>query len=344
MDKRVQILDCTLRDGGTGLQDAFARGQRYFELSPQLTSNFTNHLSRANIDIIELGTINPTQQEPQERFGTYKRLEDISKHRTQQSHSHFAALYHGSNTPLSAIPDWDNDLCDIIRVVLNKNKLKESLDFCAALVQKGYRVCIQPMLTMLYSDTEVTFMLEAANAMSAYAVYFVDTFGYMREADIIRFRDIYDRSLNPSIKIGFHGHNHLNLAFANALQFLQRTITRNVIIDACILGLGQGAGNLQTELLAYELNQNWDCQYDYEAILDACEVLQPYFVENVCGYSIINLLSAIHKASYKYAAELRKYNLSFAHIHRILTQMPPEVKNTFSPVRVQLFLKELGKR
>lgn len=41
----------------------------------------------------------------------------------------------------------------------------------------------------------------------------------------------------------------MNLAFANALTFIKQESDRKIIVDACIAGMGQGAGNLQTEII-----------------------------------------------------------------------------------------------
>lgn len=49
------------------------------------------------------------------------------------------------------------------------------------------------MLTMRYSEIEIQMVIDAANAMNAYAVYFVDSYGYMHENDVIRFlRDLME--------------------------------------------------------------------------------------------------------------------------------------------------------
>ena len=49
-----------------------------------------------------------------------------------------------------------------------------------------------------------------------------------------------------NIKVGFHGHNHLQLAFANTLVAIEKNVD---IVDSTIWGMGKGPGNLPTELL-----------------------------------------------------------------------------------------------
>ena len=53
------------------------------------------------------------------------------------------------------------------------------------------------------------------------------------------------------VKIGFHGHNNLELALINTLTAIDCGAD---IVDATVTGMGRGAGNLKTELLLTALN------------------------------------------------------------------------------------------
>ena len=64
------------------------------------------------------------------------------------------------------------------------------------------------MVTARYTADELNLVLEYANEMEAYALYFVDSYGYMMSEDIIRFTGLFDEKLNKKIRIGFHGHNN----------------------------------------------------------------------------------------------------------------------------------------
>jgi 4-hydroxy-2-oxovalerate aldolase len=54
-------------------------------------------------------------------------------------------------------------------------------------------------------------------------------------------------ALPESVEVGFHGHQNLGLAVANSLAAQQAGA---VWIDGCTFGMGAGAGNAPTELLA----------------------------------------------------------------------------------------------
>ena len=59
---------------------------------------------------------------------------------------------------------------------------------------------------------------------------------------------LFNKYLNEDIAIGFHAHNNLQLAFSNALTFINELKDkRELVIDTSIYGMGRGAGNLPPE-------------------------------------------------------------------------------------------------
>ena len=45
--------------------------------------------------------------------------------------------------------------------------------------------------------------------IAVYALYFVDSFGYMQTTDVERLFSFIDKYLSPEIRIGFHAHNNM---------------------------------------------------------------------------------------------------------------------------------------
>lgn len=338
----VLMLDTTLRDGGLGLEDANLKGLSSMSFSHNDKTDIANTLSKAAIDIVEVGSLE-LSKEDKTRFAIYQGIEEISKTIVSPGRQMHAALYRGPDTPLQDIPDWREGLCELVRVIIRYSELKKSLDYCAALSAKGYKVCVQPMLTMRYTPEEIQQIIAAANEMNAYALYFVDSYGYMDENDVLRFLKTYDERLKPSIKVGFHAHNNSNLAFSNVKVFLANRGDRDVIVDSCLMGLGQGAGNMQTEILADYLNKTEGKSYDYGAVLDGCEIVEKFYESNLCGYSVTYLLPALHKAAYKYAVDMRrKHRLSYAEINRVFEYMPNDLKQRYTPDNLRKALVNVG--
>jgi len=96
-------------------------------------------------------------------------------------------------------------------------------------------------------------LAEQARLMESYGadcVYVVDSAGAMLPGDV-RSRVA---ALKEALKceVGFHAHNNLGLAIGNSLAAMEAGAEQ---IDGCLRGLGAGAGNAPTELLAAVLDK-----------------------------------------------------------------------------------------
>ncbi len=345
MNSKIQILDTTLRDGGLGLEDAWKNDISDNRFSKDDNVNIINHLKNSGIDIIELGSIE-ISKEDKSGFAVYQNVKGVSEMipKGRENGQMYVGLFRGPDTPVNDIPKWNPDLVDGLRVIIRYSELQKSLDFCAVLAEKGYKVFVQPMLTMRYTDEELNLIVREANEMKAWAVYLVDSYGYMQIDDIRRIFDIYDNLLDDNIKIGFHAHNNMNLAFSNAMGFIKHSKDRDIIIDSCAIGMGQGAGNLQTELIVPYIMQEYSGKYNYSEILEVCEIVNKYLVDNIWGYSVERLLPALHHTAYKYAIALRKkYGFSFREINEVLTDIPEQLKNRYTIENLNKLLTIKGK-
>lgn len=341
MGKNIYLLDATLRDGGQGLEDLHKNGFSDKIFSEEVKHSTIESLGNSNVDIIEIGTMGPSVDD-KSKFAIYQNVEELSKYLPEKRNPKalYAGLYIGPDTDVNEIPDWNPSLVEGIRVILRYSELQKSLDYCAALSAKGYKVFVQPMLTMRYTDAELDMVIQAANKMKAYACYFVDSYGYMQPQDVKRLFDYYDARLDKDIKIGFHAHNNMNLAFSNVQYFLNIDSDRDIIIDSCATGMGQGAGNLQTELIIPYLNENYGKNYDYDSVLDICDVLDNEMIpDDLWGYSVARLLPAVYKTAYKYGLMMRnKYHLSFRQMNKILREMPEAIRMRFTPQDLESIL------
>lgn len=333
MSNKVKLLDATLRDGGQGLDDLFNNGFSDKFYSEEAKHKIIDSLGESGVELIELGAMGPSVDD-KSKFAIYQNVEELSQYlpKNRDSKKMYLGLYIGPDTDVDKIPDWNPSLVKGIRVILRYSELKKSLDYCAALAKKGYTMFVQPMLTMRYSDKELDLVLGMTNDMGAYACYFVDSYGYMEPKDINRLFHYFDAKLNKDVKIGFHAHNNMNLAYSNAISFLNIEINRELLIDACATGMGQGAGNLQTELIVPYLNEHFGKNYNYDSILEVCEILDNEMIPaNLWGYSVTRLLPAVYKTAYKYALVMRnKYHIPFKQMNHILRDMPDDMRNRYT--------------
>ncbi len=342
MSNKIRILDCTLRDGGQGLED-FEKNEiqtEYFTLEDRM--KIAADLSSAELDIVELGCMTKLNEQ-KERYAIYKDIFELSKcmPKKKKKNQMFVGLYIGPDTDLDKIPVYSPEFVEGIRVILRYSELDKSLHYCSELSKKGYKVFVQPMLTMRYTKDELLKVIEAANEMNAYALYFVDSYGYMEQTDVERIYKLYADKLERNINIGFHAHNNMERAFSNVQYFIEELQGRNKIIDSCIMGMGQGAGNLQTEILVNYMNTKHDSKYNFEKILEVCDCLSKFKKHEMSewGYSVVRLLPAIHKVAYKYAVAMKnQYGMSLVEINRVLEKIPDGFRHRYTEENLQEIL------
>lgn len=344
MGTKIKLLECTLRDGGLRLMDAKNIGEpaRYF--SKEITEGVIDGLRDSGVDIIELGVVENSDRDMR-CYSFYQNIEDISKMipSKRADGQLFAALYRDPDIPTESIPDWNPSFCEVVRVILRYSELQKSLDFCRAVAKKGYKLFIQPAVTMQYSQDEIQLVIDTANEIGAYALYFVDTYGFMQSEDVRAIFYRYDEGLAPSVRIGIHAHNNMNLAFSNVQTFLEMETERPLIVDSCILGMGRDGGNLQTEILTDYMNRRYGKHYHYDSVLEACELIERLSCKNTWGYSITNLLPAIHRVASKYSLVLRNhYGLSYMEINHILQSIPDELRHRYTPENTVKLLNAFG--
>lgn len=335
-----------MRDGGFALEDLNIKGFSACAFTAKSIADIARAITLSKADILEIGAVEISPDDKR-KFAIHQDIESISTTipSVAAKGQGFAFMYRGPDTPIHRIPDWNPALCEIPRVILRYSELSKSLDFCRALAAKGYKVCVQPMVTARYSPKELDSVLIAANEMGAYAVYFVDSYGYMMASDVEHYFKVYADRLDQEIRIGFHAHNNINLAFANVLHFLKISEGRNVIVDACVLGAGQGAGNCQSELLVPCLNELYHKAYDYASILRACETVEAVFGSDICRHSPVFSVPAFRRAAYKYGVDMRRQrNFGYQEIDRILSIMPHGLKQRYTPGDLEKLLNGRGER
>lgn len=140
-----------------------------------------------------------------------------------------------------------------------------------------------------------------------------------------------EHNLKSTIKIGFHSHNNMQLAYSNAQSLVHIQTDRDLIIDSSVYGMGRGAGNLNTELFVEYLNENADGQYVLKPLLTIIyEILNDFYQRNHWGYSLPNYLSASHNAHPNYAGYLDdKKTLTVEDMNEIFDMMDEEKRLSY---------------
>ncbi len=317
---RINILDCTLRDGGY---------INNWDFKFKNIKNIINSLEKSGIEIIECGYLSDKSSGSIDST-FFNSINSISNTFLEKKKKNiiYAAMIDFGGFNIENLSNCDENSIDMIRLAFHKKDMKEALVYASKVFEKGYKVSIQPMVTISYSDYELLELVKICNNQEIYSFYIADSFGEMRMNDVTRLSYLLDNNLKKHIYLGFHSHNNLQLSYANSIEFLKIQSKRNLIIDSSILGMGRGAGNLNTELFAEYLNLFYDKNYNLYNLLDVIDTtIDRIYKENYWGYSVAYYLSAINGCHPNYASfYFNKNTLPVKDINSILKTIAPERK------------------
>lgn len=318
----IQVLDCTLRDGGYCNDCRFG-----FENQKKITGR----LVEANIDIIECGFLmNTVEYEPD--VTRFTALDQVAKIIPENRDGKIFVMLidYGKYNP-DELPNYDGTSVDGLRVAFHKKDCIEALGQCRQIKAKGYKVFIQAMVSLSYTDEEFLDLIKRINELEPYAFYIVDSFGMMKRKDLKRLFYLVEHNLKDTIRIGFHSHNNMQLAYSNAQSLVETQTDRDLIIDSSVYGMGRGAGNLNTELFVEYLNENTGSRYELKPLLTIIdEILNEFYQRSYWGYSLPNYLAAAHNAHPNYAGYMDdKKTLTVEDMNEIFEMMDEEKKVSF---------------
>jgi len=152
-------------------------------------------------------------------------------------------------------------LITMIRLAIDPQNFTRALALAEAVKSLGFEVGFNVMYMSTWQEQKD--FLDQIQEVTGLADYFymVDSFGGVYPQDV---KDTFDLVKSKTdVKIGFHGHNNLELALVNTLTALECGAG---IVDATITGMGRGAGNLKTELLLTALNAKLGLAVDFNSL------------------------------------------------------------------------------
>lgn len=314
----IQLLDCTLRDGGYVNDWDFGYND--------LCSIF-QRLTDAGVDIIETGFIDERRPfdinrsimpDTQAVFGIFGKI--------PQRPPMVVGMIDYGTCSFKQIQPCEDSWLDGIRVIFKKYRMREAMAFCAELKKYGYHVFAQMVAVTDYSREELLEFIGLANEVEPYAVSMVDTYGLLKPDGLRQIYDLLDKNVKSGIRIGFHAHNNLQLAFANTMAFLEYPTQRDVIVDGTLYGMGKSAGNAPLELVAMHLNEAYGKTYKINPMLEAIgESIMSFYQKSPWGYKMYFYLSAYNEVHPDYVKQIQnKPNVSLSAVNDILGNIEPK--------------------
>ena len=328
--KNVRVLDCTLRDGGRIIDCAFDDNE---------TKDISNRLANAKIDIIEVGFLRDWRKVNYKGNSTF--FTDVDQIRPflnkEKKKTVYTAFIDFGMCDIDSLKPYDGTSIDAIRFGFTKKNYDESRDevirWINVIKQKGYKLFIQGVNSLNYTDRELLEIVDMVNSVHPYSFGIVDTYGAMYMDDVDRLYGLIDHNMSPDICINFHSHNNYQLSFAFAQEVikLSGTSNRQIIIDSTLGGMGKVAGNLNTELIVDFLVRKKKYDYELDEILDLLDdYTVKYSSKYKWGYSTASLMAGIYKSHPNNVIYLtEKYRLDSKDIGKILSMIDPATRQRY---------------
>ena len=237
----IEILDCSLRDGGYRTNWHFSRNR---------VSSLVSTLEQLGIGRVELGFRFPNRKAS---MGPFSNVSDLL---AEQFIGHDISLgFMLEAKGVSEFPDtrsfvqWalkDTHAFRFVRIATTIEDLEISLEMASEMVDAGKEVFVNVMrASELTPDKMLSIPKPDWGGISGF--YLADSFGSMN-AEMTSL--LVSSLVTEGHRVGFHAHNNRGMAFANSLAAISAGAT---LVDGTLAGHGRGSGNAKTEELAAEI-------------------------------------------------------------------------------------------
>lgn len=322
LKNRIHLLDCTLRDGGY---------VNNWNWGFNCAKDIINFLVKAKIDVIEVGFLRDVKDYNSDN-SVCNTIEELNRLLPSNvGNAIFSAMAMNSNYNINKLTPYSGKGIEMIRITAHDYDIEDGMEFAQEVREKGYKLSINPINIMGYSDNRILYILDQVNKIQPYQFSIVDTFGSMKRRDLDRIVSLVDHNLDRNIRVSLHLHENMSLGCSLAQRFIDKHMERSISIDGSLMGMGRNPGNLPIELIADYLNEYSDKTYDINFLMDAIQdYIAPIKGSSEWGYTPAYFLSARFNLHRNYAEHyLEKGDLTIRDINYILARFTDNKKTTF---------------
>lgn len=284
-NKNFKILDCTLRDGGYYTD---------WDFNQNVIETYIDAMNKLPIDYLEVGYRNNPSKEYLGKLGytpvsVLRRIKDKSQKKIAVMLNEKSTLPKDLDNLLKPI----QGLADMIRIAINPDNIDRAIELAKAVKSYDFEVGFNVMYMSTWLQNES--FIKKLKYINGVADLFcmVDSFGGITPTQVKEIVSLVRD--NTNVPIGFHGHNNLELGLVNTLTSIQCGVD---YVDATILGMGRGAGNLKMELLLTYLNKE-GLEVDFNVLGDVITAFQPLMDRYKWGTQLPYMLSGANSIPQK---------------------------------------------
>ncbi|ARB92409.1 4-hydroxy-2-oxovalerate aldolase [Legionella longbeachae] len=261
MNGPVILLDTSLRDGGHRTNFNFTDTELKEILQP---------LDTSGIEYLEIGYRNGSLAPIDIGRAGWCAKEYLIFCRSLVKQAKIAVMIYPNNVTQNDLNELKECGIDLLRICIPKGELESALPKIKMARIANMNVAINLTHTSCYKEYELDEVMKQIHDSSPDIIYFADSNGSFLPPQV---KSLYDRymSIYPKTSFGFHAHDNLGLAQANALAALSAGVR---FIDVTLAGMGRGIGNLKTEFFVASLHSIQLKKYNLENILKAANFVR----------------------------------------------------------------------
>lgn len=236
MNKELKILECTLRDGSYAID---------YQFTAEDTAKIAKALEDVGFEYIEvghgvgLGASEVGRGVSKETDEVY--LKTAAETLTKAKFGMFFIPWIAKKRHLDMASHYG---MDFVRIGTHPAEIDKAKEFIFQAKQLGMEVHLNFMKTYAVPFEEFIKSALTVDGWGVDVLCIVDSAGCMMPLEVGRYVKVLKEKAKA--KIGFHGHNNLQLVMANALSAIENGAD---LIDSSLRGMGRSAGNVQTEIL-----------------------------------------------------------------------------------------------
>ena len=201
LKNNLKLLDCTLRDGGY-VND--------WNWGFQTARDIIQTLVKAKIDVVEVGFLrNVDGYNPDRSVCNY--IEELNRLLPEKpGNTIFAGMAMRSNYDIKKLSPYSGTGIELIRITAHDYDIEKGIDFAKEVKDKGYKLSVNPINIMGYSDERILWIIDQINKIQPYQFSIVDTFGSMKSRDLDRIVSLVDNNLDRNIRVALHLHENMS--------------------------------------------------------------------------------------------------------------------------------------
>ncbi len=264
---KLNILDCTLRDGGY-------YNNWYFK--KDLINEYLRVMDIIKVDYVEIGfrfvdkvKIKGPTAYSEESFLKSLKIPKNLKIGVMINAADFVNTKDIIKLASETFKQKKKSFISLVRIACHYHEIKKIIPLSKWLKKSGYKVGINIMQIPELSSKEINESVIQVKKTKADVLYFADSLGSMDSKKTKKIINLIKKRWKKDT--GIHTHDNMGKALENSLEAIKNKVNW---IDCTVTGMGRGPGNTKTEYLILELRRKIEKN---EKLIDLLSLIKNYF-------------------------------------------------------------------